>query len=132
LELRYKKLSWLSISYNLTANFSWQSYNNKNTDILKNYHHKLQMFIYPMSKLQLNLNTNYSDIEITKGKYEKDIFLDFEVLYMLNKRIDFIFSATNIFNQKDYQISSETSVNYNFNSLPLRKREFMIKLKYRL
>ena len=132
LELRYKKLSWLSISYNLTANFSWQSYNNKNTDILKNYHHKLQMFIYPMSKLQLNINTNYSDIEITKGKYEKDIFLDFEVLYMLNKRIDLIFSATNIFNQKDYQISSETSVNYNFNSLALRKREFMIKLKYRL
>ena len=81
---------------------------------------------YPLRRLSLNCSVDNQIIEILKGHYSNNTFVDASAEYSFSKRLRISISATNLLNRKQFVNTTHSVLNYNYYSRPLLGRQLLI------
>ena len=68
-------------------------------------------------------------METSKGKYNRNAFVDNSMKYTPTKRVELGIKLANVFNRKQYIEASITGFNYQYYSMPLRGCEIQFYIK---
>lgn len=120
----WSSLSWLSVSYTLTGNLSW--YDGNHESQLKSLYNQAILKFYPLRRLSLNCTFDNQIIEILKGRYSNNTFVDASAEYSFSKRLRVSISAVNLLNRKQFVNATHSVLNYNYYSRPLLGRQLLI------
>lgn len=130
LSLNWKKLSWINVNVKPTFNLSWQdrsAYSSRN-NMLKTFYNVADIHVFPIHGLDISLSWDYNLLELERGRYSSNSFLDMAAHYVATKRIELRLQVSNIFNRKSYEEASFSGLNYSYYSMPLRGREALLSL----
>ncbi len=130
--LRWSRWKWLSVTDRPTFNLTWQDpyawSSGHNT--LKSFYNEANIHLFPLSGLDISLSWEYNVLEVERGRYRRNSFIDASVRYALNKRIEFSLAMSNLLNHKVYEEASFSGLNYGYFSLPLRGREVLFSVAF--
>ena len=130
--LRWNKWKWMSVTDRPTFNLTWQDpyawSSGHNT--LKSFYNEANIHLFPLSGLDISLSWEYNRLEVERGRYRHNSFIDASVRYALNKRIEFSLAMSNLLNRKVYEEASFSGLNYGYFSLPLRGREVLFSVAF--
>ena len=130
--LRWSKWKWMSVTDRPTFNLTWQDpyawSSGHNT--LKSFYNEANIHLFPLSGLDISLSWEYNRLEVERGRYRHNSFIDASVRYALNKRIEFSLAMSNLLNRKVYEEASFSGLNYGYFSLPLRGREVLFSVAF--
>ncbi|MCM1137604.1 MAG: TonB-dependent receptor [Muribaculum sp.] len=131
LRLTNRSLAWLYAQYALTGGIFRNSNKTFNSSTLTNWFHTIDLSFYPIKKLTIDFLVTLSTLDNYTSGHKNFAFCDIGATYTI-KRASFTLSGRNLTNQRDYSISTFSSVNETSSSLPLRGREISagIKLKF--
>lgn len=133
LTLRWNKLKWLQCHNETTANLSWQDdYNNSNSHSLKSLFNELAVSLYPLKAVGMEISWEQSAIETSRNKYNSNAFIDTKLFYTPTKRIELTLQLTNLLNRQRYIDASYNGFNYRYFSMPLRGREVLLAVKFKI
>ncbi|QZE13462.1 hypothetical protein K4L44_12840 [Halosquirtibacter laminarini] len=128
----FKKYKWFSLDYNLVGNYMWQKYEEVVTDPLRSFTHRVDFHLYPFKTVILSMVGDYTQRELSKERFSNYFFMDAELRFSPGKRWDFSFVVSNLFDQDQYKIGTESGVNYSYIQLPLRDRSMRMKVALKL
>lgn len=120
----WSSLSWLSVSYTLTENISW--YDGNHESQLKSLYNQASFKFYPLHQLSFNCSLDNQIIEILKGHYSNNTFVDASAEYSFSRRFRVSIKATNVLNRKRFVNATHSVLNYNYYSRPLLGRQMLI------
>lgn len=130
--LRWSRWKWLSVTDRPTFNLTWQDpyawSSGHNT--LKSFYNEANIHLFPLSGLDISLSWEYNVLEVERGRYRRNSFLDASVRYSLSKKIDLRLAMSNLLNRKVYEEASFSGLNYGYFSLPLRGREVLFSVAF--
>lgn len=133
LNLRWNKLSWLQLSNETTFNLSWQDkYQNSAGYSLRSWFEALRLYVYPLKKISMEIDCEYTSTETERGQYNRNTFVDFRMTYNPVNHIELGLTLSNVFDRHEYVEASFTGLNYQYYSMPLRGREVLFSVKYEL
>ena len=102
LNLRWNKLSWLQLSNETTFNLSWQDkYQNSAGYSLRSWFEALRLYVYPLKRISMEIDCEYTSTETERGKYNRNTFVDFRMTYNPVNRIELGLTLSNVFDRQD-------------------------------
>jgi hypothetical protein len=125
LKLEYKNIKNTNIACKTTGGVSWNDNDLMTKMVLKNLQQNVTFYYFPQKNIDISAHFDYTLYEIEKNRYSSNYFLDLKCRYKY-KRLEFEFSANNIFDNDIYSLTRLSSVNSIFQSLPMRGREFLL------
>ena len=130
--LRWSKWKWLSVTDRPTFNLTWQDPYawSAGHNTLKSFYNEADVHLFPLRGLDISLSWEYNRLEVERGRYRHNSFIDASVRYALNKRIEFSLAMSNLLNRKVYEEASFSGLNYGYFSLPLRGREVLFSVAF--
>lgn len=130
--LRWSRWKWLSVTDRPTFNLTWQDPYawSAGHNTLKSFYNEADVHLFPFSGLDISLSWEYNRLEVERGRYRHNSFIDASVRYALNKRIEFSLAMSNLLNRKVYEEASFSGLNYGYFSLPLRGREVLFSVAF--
>lgn len=128
--LRWNKWKWLSLTDSPTFNLTWQDPYalNAGHNTLKSFYNEADVHLFLLAGLDVSLSWEYNLLEVERGRYRHNSFVDVAVRYSLTKRTDLRLALSNLLNRRVYEEASFTGINYGYFSLPLRGREVMLSV----
>lgn len=96
--------------------------------MLKTFYNVADLHVFPIHGLDISLSWDYNLLELERGRYSSNSFLDMAAHYVATKRIELRLQVSNIFNRKSYEEASFSGLNYSYYSMPLRGREALLSL----
>lgn len=130
--LRWSKWKWMSVTDRPTFNLTWQDpyawSSGHNT--LKSFYNVADVHLFPFRGLDISLSWEYNRLEVERGRYRHNSFLDASVRYALSKRIELRLAMSNLLDRKVYEEASFSGLNYGYFSLPLRGRELLFSVAF--
>lgn len=130
--LRWSRWKWLSVTDHPTFNLTWQDPYawSAGHNTLKSFYNEADVHLFPLSGLDISLSWEYNVLEVERGRYRRNSFLDASVRYSLSKKIDLRLAMSNLLNRKVYEEASFSGLNYGYFSLPLRGREVLFSVAF--
>lgn len=130
--LRWSRWKWLSVTDRPTFNLTWQDPYawSAGHNTLKSFYNEADVHLFPLSGLDISLSWEYNVLEVERGRYRRNSFLDASVRYSLSKKIDLRLAISNLLNRKVYEEASFSGFNYGYFSLPLRGREVLFSVAF--
>lgn len=130
--LRWSRWKWLSVTDRPTFNLTWQDPYawSAGHNTLKSFYNETDVHLFPLSGLDISLSWEYNVLEVERGRYRRNSFLDASVRYSLSKKIDLRLAMSNLLNRKVYEEASFSGLNYGYFSLPLRGREVLFSVAF--
>lgn len=130
--LRWSRWKWLSVTDRPTFNLTWQDPYARSAghNTLKSFYNEADVHLFPLSGLDISLSWEYNVLEVERGRYRRNSFLDASVRYSLSKKIDLRLAMSNLLNRKVYEEASFSGLNYGYFSLPLRGREVLFSVAF--
>ena len=130
--LRWSRWKWLSVTDRPTFNLTWQDPYawSAGHNTLKSFYNEADVHLFPLSGLDISLSWEYNVLEVERGRYRRNSFLDASVRYSLSKKIDLRLAMSNLLNRKVYEEASFSGLNYGYFSLPLRGREALFSVAF--
>ena len=130
--LRWSRWKWLSVTDRPTFNLTWQDPYawSAGHNTLKSFYNEADVHLFPLSGLDISLSWEYNVLEVERGRYRRNSFLDASVRYSLSKKIDLRLAMSNLLNRKMYEEASFSGLNYGYFSLPLRGREVLFSVAF--
>ena len=130
--LRWSRWKWLSVTDRPTFNLTWQDPYawSAGHNTLKSFYNEADVHLFPLSGLDISLSWEYNVLEVERGRYRRNSFLDASVRYSLSKKIDLRLAMSNLLNRKVYEEASFSGLNYGYFSLPLRGRELLFSVAF--
>lgn len=134
LTLRWSKLRWLAVSLRPTLNVTWQDPSPWNTghNTLKSLYNVADVHLFPFKSFDVSLQWEYNALEVERGRYRRNSFLDAAVRYAATKRLEFRLQMSNLLDRDTYCEASFTGLNYGYFSLPLRGRELLFSVAFNI
>ena len=112
LKLRWNNLSWFQFSNETTFNLSWQDeYQNNTGYSLRSWFNIFNLYVFPWKRISIYTECEYSSMETSKGKYNRNAFVDYSMTYTPTKRVELGIKLANVFNRKQYMEASITGFN---------------------
>lgn len=132
LTLRWNKLRWLTLTERPTFNLTWQDPYAGSTghNTLKSFYNVADVHLFPFKGLDVSLQWEYNMIEVERGRYRRNSFLDASVRYAVTKRMELGLRMNNLLDRNTYEEASFTGLNYSWFSMPLRGREVMFSVGF--
>ena len=130
--LRWSRWKWLSVTDRPTFNLTWQDPYawSAGHNTLKSFYNEADVHLFPLSGLDISLSWEYNVLEVERGRYRRNSFLDASVRYSLSKKIDLRLAMSNLLNRKVYEEALFSGLNYGYFSLPLRGREVLFSVAF--
>ena len=130
--LRWSRWKWLSVTDRPTFNLTWQDPYawSAGHNTLKSFYNEADIHLFPLSGLDISLSWEYNVLEVERGRYRRNSFLDASVRYSLSKKIDLRLAMSNLLNRKVYEEASFSGLNYGYFSLPLRGCEVLFSVAF--
>lgn len=128
----YQKLKWLRFTIGAAGTLYWERNDLYNSDALKSLVTQASIYLFPAKGMDIKLRyQNYTN-EISKSHYTTCSIFDMDVNYKINKTWEAGSSITNILNTKSYTVTQNTGINTFRSSLPLRGREILFRILWRI
>lgn len=127
----WKGIPKLSFSYKAIGDVVWNNNNLTATTPLKSLTQYFGIYYFPNPKLDISLTSDYVIYEKSKNDYSKYFFLDFKTIYR-HKSLEYGLLITNILNKSTFSITELSSVNIYRQQIPLREREFLAYVKFKI
>ena len=134
LTLRWSKLRWLAVSLRPTLNVTWQDPSLWSTghNTLKSLYNVADVHLFPFKSFDVSLQWEYNALEVERGRFRRNSFLDAAVRYAATKRLEFRLQMSNLLDRDTYCEASFTGLNYGYFSLPLRGRELLFSVAFNI
>lgn len=132
LTLRWNKLRWLTLTERPTFNLTWQDPYAGSTghNTLKSFYNVADVHLFPVKGLDVSLQWEYNMLEVERGRYRHNSFLDAAVRYAVTKRMELALRMNNLLDRDTYEEASFTGLNYSWFSMPLRGREVLFSVTF--
>ena len=122
---------WLSTDYRMTY------INNRyKVDAVKAIHSSLRQNLsvtfLPTDQWHIAFGAEHYYTRFSTDQTASITFLDASVRWLLSKRIDLAFAATNLFDETDYRYTSFGSLSESFYSFNIRPRNIIIKMQIKI
>lgn len=131
IDLTYQKLKWLRVNVGVNGTVYWERNDLHTSDALSSWIANAAVYIFPMEKIDIKMSYENHTNEVTKSNFATSNIFDIKANAKLNKRFEIGASVTNLFDVKTYTVTQNTGINTYYTSLPLRGREFLLRLLYR-
>lgn len=133
LNLRWSKVSWLVLSLSPTANVAWQDkYSHGSSYALHSLFALASVSLFPVKALSLTASCEYSAMQIDATSYARNTFADAGITLSASRNVEIALQASNIFNRKQYVEAYFSGFDYRYYSVPLRHRELLLSVKFKL
>ena len=132
--LRWNKLRWLTVSLRPTFNLTWQDPTSWSTghNTLKSLYNVADVHLFPFKGFDVSLKWEYNALEVERGRYRCNSFLDAAVRYAATRRLEFRVQMSNLLDRDTYSEAAFTGLNYGYFSLPLRGREVLFSVAFNI
>jgi hypothetical protein len=125
----FSKLNW---KYELEYGMTSLRLGDEEPNRLHGFEHSFSLYYLPMKKLSLSLMGEYYHNELSQHRYTDHFLMDAKAILKLRSNFELTLLLHNILNTRDY-----TNTNYNelmslSESQPIRGREFLLSVYYRL
>ena len=128
----YQKLKWLRLTMGTVGTFYWERNNLYHSDVLQSFVTHASIYLFPIKGIDIKLKyQNYTN-EISQSRYKTFSMFDIDVNYKINKTWEVGSSVTNTLNTKYYSITQNTGINLFHSNLPLRGREVLFRILWRI
>ena len=128
----FQKLSWLRFSTAFTAGCHWERSSMSRSDVLASYITHAALYLFPTKRTELKWKLYDLTNEVTKGHFHACGLLDADFNYKINSVCELGLTGTNLLNSTSYVITQESGLNRFSSTLPLRGREILLRLQWRL
>ena len=128
----FQKLSWLRFSTAFTAGCHWERSSMSRSDVLASYITHAALYLFPTKRTELKWKLYDLTNEVTKGHFHACGLLDADFNYKINSVWELGLTGTNLLNSTSYVITQESGLNRFSSTLPLRGREILLRLQWRL
>ena len=132
LGLTWQKLSWLRLAVNTTGRLNWERSDVYKSDVLSSLVTDASVFLFPMRKVDIKFRFNHYLNEIEPSRHMSCGFLNAEANYTLNKVWQLGIIVSNCLNSKEYSVTDYSGLNTSYTVLPLRGREVLARILFRL
>lgn len=122
---------WLSVSYNLAADYSWMETGANAHRRLPQYRHTARLTLLPIPHLSLRMAGEYNATTLEPGHVHEDVFFDCEARYCIDKVWEVSVSMRNLFDRRMYLIRQLTEYNAFSTGIPIRGRELLATVFFR-
>ena len=122
---------WLSVSYNLAADYSWMETGANAHRRLPQYRHTACLTLLPIPRLSLRMAGEYNTTTLEPGHVHEDVFFDCEARYSFDKVWEVSVSMRNLFDRRMYLIRQLTEYNAFSTAIPIRGRELLATVFFR-
>ncbi len=132
LTLRWNKWAWLSVNGRPTFNLSWQDRyaGSRGRNMLRSFYNEVDVHLFPCKGLDAAVSWEYNRLEVERGRFRHNSFIDASVRFSATKRTELRVSMTNLLNRKVYEEASFSGLDYSYFSRPLRGREVMFSVAF--
>lgn len=131
-DVSFRGLQWLKTMVGMRGVLFWQQNDVSDADPLRSANVKASVYLIGRggSKVQLSF-VDYAT-ELTHNHFKHCAMLDASASARLGKDFDILLSLSNLLDSEKYRISSDSGIDSRRSDLPLRGREALITLKYRI
>lgn len=130
--LTWQKLNWLRLAVNTTGRLNWERSDVYKSDVLSSLVTDASVFLFPMRKVDIKFRFNHYLNEIEPSRHKSCGFLNAEANYTLNKVWQLGIVVSNCLNSKEYSVTDYSGLNTSYTVLPLRGREVLARILFRL
>lgn len=128
----YQKLKWLKVTVGAQGTLYWENNDYSNSDKLESLSTNASIQVFPVKTVDMKV-VYYSYInEISPSSYKNCSLMDVTANCRIGKKWEAGISVTNIFNAKSYVITQDSGIDTFYSTLPLRGREFLFRLLWRI
>ena len=127
----YQQIKWLKMVANINGNLNWQN-NNYLSSTTTNLSGDISLFVIPHKKLSINLTHNSYINEVQPDQFKYFNLMNAEVQYSVLKQVNLNFKLHNILNNRTYSISYYNGLNFQSRVLPVRGREYLFSISYKI
>lgn len=129
----YDKIEWMDFRNTFTFNIAWQDRTHGHVaHTIRSFFNELRASFYPAEPVHLVSVFTPAILQTSQGSYSTNVFMDLTARYKLNKRWAFSLAVTNLLNRKQYVEASFSGLNLQSLSLPLRGREVLVKVSFKM
>lgn len=133
LTVRWNKIAWLMFSDEPTLNISWQDkYRHSSSYTLHSFFNIARVGLFPCEAVSLTATCEYSALQVDKSHYARNAFADACVTIKAARKVEIALQASNIFNREQYIEAYFSGFDYRYYSVPLRPRELLLSVKFKL
>lgn len=133
LSVYWDKLSWLHYKLSSAGNISWKGKDafSQSDNALHNFYSTMHADVFPFPQLRLYADCSIESFEISHGNYSSNCFSNVGCEWNITKRFSLSVIARNIFNRKLYEETVFSGANYQYYSIPLCPRRFVVECRFR-
>lgn len=128
----YQKLKWIRLTMGTVGTLYWERNNLYHSDVLQSFVTHASIYLFPIKGADIKIKyQNYTN-EISQSHYKNCGMFDMEVNYKINKTWEIGSSVVNLLNTKYYTVTQNTGINLFHSNLPLRGREVLFRILWRI
>ena len=132
LNVTHQKLKWLRTTLGVTTTVHWEHNDTYKLDALSSLITNASIYIFPLKKMDIKLMyQNYTN-EVSKSKFVTSNIFDIAANYKINKSWEIGSSISNLLNTSNYTVIQNSGINNFRYYLPLRGREFLFRILWRI
>ena len=129
----YDKIKWMEVRNTFTFNLAWQDKTQGNVShTMRSFFNDLRVSAYPVEQLRITTTITQTTTQTSQHAYCTNVFVDLTTLYKLDKRWSLSLHVSNLLNRKQYVEASFSGLNRHSLTLPLRGREVMMKISFKI
>lgn len=132
IDITYQTFKWLRASIGATGSMYWEHNYLYKSDALSTLTANTSVYLFPLKKMEIKFTCRTYTNEISKTQFVTCNLFDVLANYRINKIIETGASFTNLLNVKSYTITQNSGINTFNSSLPLRGREILFRVLFRL
>lgn len=121
-----RPLSWIETDLAAEISFTESRFANVRNDY-RTLNARLSLSFFPIDNLELKTNADYSDRQLSKNQYKRNLLWDFRATYKI-KSLRIRLSANNIFNRRHYSYILYSGLDTYAYNYALRGREITLSL----
>ncbi len=128
----YQRLKWMRLTVGAVGTVYWERNRLHDSDVLKSLVANASVYLFPIKGIDIKLKyQNYMN-ELSPSHYKTCGIFDMDVNYKMNKTWEIGSSVTNLLNTQSYTVTQNTGINRYYSNLPLRGREVLFRILWRI
>ena len=128
----YQQLGWLRLTFSAAGVWHWEHSELRRSAVLSQWLGEVSLHVFPTKKIGLKLKWQNQTHEVQPSRFKGINLFDMDAQWRISKAWELGLAASNLLDARSYVVTSQSGLDTFQSMLPLRGREVMLRLLWRM
>ncbi len=128
----YQQLGWLRLTFSAAGMWHWERSELRRSAVLSQWLGEVSLHVFPTKKIGLKLKWQNQTHEVQPSRFKGINLFDMDAQWRISKAWELGLAASNLLDARSYVVTSQSGLDTFQSMLPLRGREVMLRLLWRM